>query len=741
MSAVDLSVLIVSHGHADLIRDCLSNLDDGLAGLAAEIVVIDNLAEPDFLQRIGGARPGMTVIANEVRLGFGANINKAARSAAGRVLLILNPDTKYHSGQVADAVRFLEADIARGVVAARLLNQDLSDQRNFRSFPSMWIPLLRGFGADHWQRRPGFYRRSLLEDVTIDAPLRVDWVYGSFMLIRKAVFDAFGGFDEGYFMYYEDVDLCFRLRKAGLSTHVFPDLQFLHHHQRTSSESAGSSHRRYHINSLARYLWKSKGFLMKPQVPDQAAARTRQELLKAGGNGASPLAVAMSPSSMHPLAQLMFMLAISGATMLAAWLVWTGLALAGWAAGEMDEPAWGVATLYLLLVLIGQFMLQEFDPTRLGDSRGRVVGVVESSILACFPVTFFVLAFSDVTERIHEIFLFLLAFAAVPLNGAAALLFARLVSSEGARIGLVVDRGAADPGIRAPELPIGLQVVSAIFPMGGDDAAEVRARLSDAIRARSVDHILLVTRSHSNDVLDLVHDLSMFDIPIWHAQSGASGGRSVVQLRAPLRSRAREGLKRGFDLLFALFALLLLAVPMAIIAAAIKLEDGGPVFFGQPRLGRNQVPFMMLKFRSMHFGQSDVRGDRLTEKGDSRITRIGSFLRRTSLDELPQLINVVNGEMSVVGPRPLPIGFHFKGNAFDRLIPEWDHRYRVRPGITGLSQLHGLRGTPEELEEACRMMGDRVKYDNLYIDQWSIWLDLKIVAMTVLSGAFMSHAY
>lgn len=743
MTAVDVSILIVSHGHGALVRDCLSTIGAGMAGLTYEVILIDNLNEADFLAKVGGSRPEMTVVQNAERLGFGANVNKAARIADGRVLLILNPDTKYHAGRVADAVRFLEDDISIGVVAARLLNVDLTDQRNFRSFPSMWIAVLRGFGADDWRRRPAFYRRSLLEGVPLDGPTKVDWVYGSFMLIRKSVFEAFGGFDEGFYMYYEDVNLCFRLRKAGLSTFVYPGLEFVHHHLRTSSESATGSHRKYHVNSLARYLWKSNGFLTSPRMPGDAGVPGRRAAM-AGGvpeAAANPLAIVVSPSSMRPLVPLAFLAAVAGSTVVAAAMAWSLVVAGGMAAGAMDRVTWLIAASYIACIIIAEFMLKEFDPTRLGDARARVIGVVESSIIAAFPVALFVVASGNLTDRKHELFLMMLVGVALLSNAATALVFARLISSEGARIGLVVDQASAAPP-KAPELPIGLQIVSLIIPMGVVGMASVRNRIADAIRSQAIDHVLLVTgRTSGADALQLVHDLSMFDIPMWHAQVGEDNSVDLVQLKAQLRSRTREGLKRGFDLIFAVAALTVLFIPMLLIAAAIKLEDSGPVFFGQPRVGRNQVPFMMLKFRSMYASQADVRGDQLTARGDARITRVGAFLRRTSLDELPQFINVINGDMSIVGPRPLPIGFHFKGRPFENMIPNWHHRHRVRPGITGLSQLKGLRGTPEEIFEACEMMKLRAKYDNLYIDHWSIWMDFRIVIMTIISGAFMSSAY
>ena len=121
MAETDLSILIVSHGHEAELQACLPSLAEGLKGLSHEIILIDNLNEPGFLDRIGGERPGLSVVANDTPIGFGANVNKAARQASGRVLLILNPDTEYVAGQITDAVTFLEADPNRGTVAARLI--------------------------------------------------------------------------------------------------------------------------------------------------------------------------------------------------------------------------------------------------------------------------------------------------------------------------------------------------------------------------------------------------------------------------------------------------------------------------------------------------------------------------------------------------------------------------------------------------------------------------------------------
>lgn len=708
---MDLSILIVSHGHGELVRQCLESLFGGaLHGLAHEIIVTDNLGEEGFLDLIGGPRPELIVQTNDKAMGFGANMNQAAARARGRILLLLNPDTAFHEGNIAEAMAWLEADSARGIVAAGLLNADLTEQRNFRHFPTMAVTLARGLRADSWRWRPRFYRESLLEDTVHDGPTRVDWVYGSFILIRASTFRAFEGFDEGYFMYYEDVDLCLRLARSGVGCYVYPELSFVHHHQRDSAQAGSNPLRKHHIQSFLRYLKRSHAYFWPPRTCDQGIDMPRGRAIKF-------------------VPQVVLVALILVATNLAAMV--SG-AVFGQPATEFSPVSFAGC------LLLAQFMLQEFDPARMGDVPKRVVGVIESAIMGLFP-WFLILVFSSTTAPA----LALGCFAALAIGFSALVTYAlsRTIPSPGARIGVVLSQHRLGLADGLPNLPIGTASVVSVTTLSANEESLAAEALSKQIRNDRIDHILIVTdRDDPASVLKLFWRLSIFDVPVWHSVRDTKTGLPgrVVMLRGPLRSRAREGMKRGVDLILSLGALLTLALPMAFVAVLIKLDDGGPVFFSQPRVGRNQVLFPMLKFRSMNAASADKRGDQLTIKDDPRITRLGYVLRRTSLDELPQLFNVVAGQMSIVGPRPLPHHFHYKGLAFEDTLADWHYRVRVRPGITGLSQLKGLRGTPDNRIEATEMMTDRVLFDNLYIDHWTIWLDLRIMAMTVLSGAFLS---
>lgn len=205
-----------------------------------------------------------------------------------------------------------------------------------------------------------------------------------------------------------------------------------------------------------------------------------------------------------------------------------------------------------------------------------------------------------------------------------------------------------------------------------------------------------------------------------------AGFGSLVVATGPLGMRARVA-KRLFDIAFSATTLLFLTPLLALVALAIKLEDGGPVLFTQQRTGRSNRFFTIWKFRSMQVTRADAAGHRSASPEDERVTRIGRFIRRTSIDELPQLINVLRGEMSVVGPRPHAIG----SQAGEKLFWEVDERYWLRhalkPGVTGLAQIRGLRGaTIQESDLAGRLAADLE-----YLSGWSLWRDLRIIAATI----------
>jgi Undecaprenyl-phosphate glucose phosphotransferase len=189
-------------------------------------------------------------------------------------------------------------------------------------------------------------------------------------------------------------------------------------------------------------------------------------------------------------------------------------------------------------------------------------------------------------------------------------------------------------------------------------------------------------------------------------------------------------LKRGFDLIVAGVALIVFSPVMLLVAIAIKLGDRGPVFYRQERMGLDGKPFDIFKFRSMRVGAEIATGAKWAEKDDPRRTRVGRFIRETSLDELPQLFNVLLGDMSVVGPRPERPQFV---EQFRAEFPHYMLRHKVRAGMTGWAQVHGWRGNTS--------IRIRIEHDLYYIENWSLMLDLKILFMTLIHGLKHENAY
>jgi putative colanic acid biosynthesis UDP-glucose lipid carrier transferase len=240
--------------------------------------------------------------------------------------------------------------------------------------------------------------------------------------------------------------------------------------------------------------------------------------------------------------------------------------------------------------------------------------------------------------------------------------------------------------------------------------------------------------SLQHDFIDIRLLADAQELPLFNPAATRFGDAAFIDLVTSLREDDASWLKPLFDRMFAAAALMLLSPLMVMLAVAVKLSSPGPVFFRQRRKGMDGREFTILKFRSMHVHAEEAGKLTQARPGDERVTTVGRFLRRTSLDELPQFINVLLGQMSVVGPRPHAIEHD---DLYMRLIDGYMYRYRIRPGMTGWAQVNGLRGETARVESMAR----RVAMDLFYIQHWSFWLDLKIVAMTIVKGFTGKNAY
>ena len=269
--------------------------------------------------------------------------------------------------------------------------------------------------------------------------------------------------------------------------------------------------------------------------------------------------------------------------------------------------------------------------------------------------------------------------------------------------------------------------------------------IPDYVAANHIDEIWIALPMNASDQLQklqfllrnaLVDIRWVPDLPSIRMLSSKMGvflGFPAVDLNQPSSAGLKGIAKDLFDKMFALTVLILLIPLFAVIAICIKWSSPGPVFFKQPRHGLNGKQFNVYKFRSMKLHQEHGVVTQAS-KHDPRVTRIGEFIRRTSLDELPQFINVLFGDMSVVGPRPHALQHN---EMYKDLLEVYMLRHRVKPGITGLAQINGHRGETDTVDK----MAKRVQFDLYYIQNWSLWMDMKIIAWTAFKGWTGKNAY
>ncbi len=405
------------------------------------------------------------------------------------------------------------------------------------------------------------------------------------------------------------------------------------------------------------------------------------------------------------------------------------------------------AALYLLLSHgIGAYRIRKI--LELGPSLRRLLAALSATFLVLLVIG----AATKTTQNFSRGWFFL--WIALACSAAPAIRLA-LIRDRSRRLatGDFVYR-ALSVGIFAKPLASGeiaaasrglAQTAQEIELSGPDELAG----LADWIARAEIDQIYIVTPwAKAPDVLQQLLLLRRFSAEIFVLPEDASIrahqlGVGMIRDRVALRAADRpiDGwslfAKRAQDVVVSALALVVFAPVILLVALAVRLDSPGPVLFRQMRVGFNGRAFQVLKFRSMRPQATDLHACRQTVRGDDRVTRVGRFIRRTSLDELPQLINVLRGEMSIVGPRPHALRTRAAGRDLTEIADQYAARHRVKPGMTGLAQVSGYRG---ELDSSAKVV-KRVEFDIHYIETWSTWLDLRIILRTAALVLFDRAAY
>ncbi|SEP98517.1 Undecaprenyl-phosphate glucose phosphotransferase [Faunimonas pinastri] len=490
------------------------------------------------------------------------------------------------------------------------------------------------------------------------------------------------------------------------------------------------------------------------QNSDYPAAERASEFIADGALSEAALQVArnlkrrvLSPSLLALLVRLTDFLALTlcGAIVCAVYV----------ASSDGFDAAYIAAFLILPLItvgLIGLFGGYTFAAYRRSIPEIGRGGGLWAAVLGCFTLVIFFLKAGHEFSRVWAATWFLAGFAVLTVD---RLIFARLVQSW-IRTGVLERRSVLVGG--GPE---GVELLKALEnePLSDirllgifDDREDARVpalasglpklgRINDLVefgRHAEIDAVIIaLPLAAEQRLVQLLRTLWVLPVDIKvSAQS--------MKLRLRPRSYSYIGsvpfldvfdkpivgwdsvAKRIFDVVMASLALIVISPILLGAMLAVKLDSSGPVFFRQRRYGFNNEPIEVLKLRSMYHHMSDPAARQMVQRGDPRVTRVGRFIRRTSIDELPQLINVLRGQLSLVGPRPHALGAHTHDQLYEQIVDGYFARHRVKPGVTGWAQINGLRGEVESEEE----IRDRVEHDLYYIENWSVLFDLYILFLT-----------
>jgi Undecaprenyl-phosphate glucose phosphotransferase len=421
-----------------------------------------------------------------------------------------------------------------------------------------------------------------------------------------------------------------------------------------------------------------------------------------------------------------------------------------WTAQSQADLAVLLASLFVLLSAVkGQYQISNYIGAR--RTFGTTLGLWAATFVTMMAFAFATKS-TDVFSRVAVVATFFVGLPAVLLvrGGAGRLM------TLGSKIGVIPARRVMLVGreedvtsfaLRYQPWNAGMHVAGTGLLSPGEsepNRGDIARIVSQAREMQLDDVMIIVPWSETATIDQLIEAFMRMPVTVHlgperifdrfeHIRIAKAGGIASLQLGRPPLSAGEIMLKRVLDIALGSFALFLFTPVLLLIGLAIKLDSPGPVLFRQRRLGFNQRAFQIVKFRTMTV-QDDGDVIRQATRDDQRITRVGRFLRRWNLDELPQLLNVLAGQMSLVGPRPHAIAHD---RQYDDRISLYARRHNVKPGITGWAQVHGLRGETDTEEK----MQARVEHDLYYIDNWSILLDVEILFRTVFSRKAYDNAF
>ncbi len=717
-----LLIALVNYKTTALLVKCLDSLKNQKIEADYGIVVVDNNSLDGGVEQLKAEYPYVTVLANNTNNGYASAVNQAIQTFDSQYILLLNPDIEVKTDAIDAMLRFMNENSDVGVVGGKLLNPDGTLQYSCRTFYTLPTIIMRRTFLGKLFPNSKILTRHLMSDWDHNSVRDVDWMLGACLMIRRSALQDVGLMDERFFLYFEDVDWCYRMKKCGWRVCYLPEAEIIHHHQRQSAKGLLNKTLLFHIMSMFRFYdkWgKVLYFLKKYRVffgvfifliLDIAA-------INASFYGAHLIREKLLTFLRKPHIQFFyyhnFLLFVNIVTP----LVFYSLGLYAIKRSELwvDELFRVIKGVFVssLLLMAGSYLVQGYE-----FSRAMIAVFGFLSILTVFTLRWSAIScYNSLRKKGFNLRRTLI----IGSGKTAAGVYKELKKRR--EIGFDIVGFVQDP--QENTVPGAKQV----FPVLG-----TVAKITTLIHEHNINELIIATVSDSRELIShckqegvnvrLVTDLH--SLSAHETTFEELAGIPMVFFKGNPLFGFNLVLKRSMDILLAALGLLFLSPLLAVIAMLIKLESPGSVIFKQERVGKKQQPFMMYKFRSMcdnaealkdQFANlNEASGPLFKIHEDPRLTKVGKCIRRYSLDELPQLWNVLKGDMSLVGPRPpvQPEVEQYSAWALKRLD--------INPGITGLWQVSGRSDISFE---------EMVQLDIYYIWNWSLSNDLKILLRTI----------
>jgi GT2 family glycosyltransferase/lipopolysaccharide/colanic/teichoic acid biosynthesis glycosyltransferase len=691
--AKDLSVIVVGYNSSRPLSACLDALARNPAANAdTETIVVDNNSSDGTATLVRENFPGVRLFENSTNLGYSRAVNQGIREARGRYILVLNPDVTVLPGALDRLLEFMDSHPAAAIAGAKLLNEDGSVQESCRRFYTFWTLILRRTFLGTVFRNGRTIRRYLMRDFDHEEPREVDWVIGACMTVRREALADIGLMDERFFLYFEDVDWCYRTWHSGWKVFYVSDAVMRHRYARESARSGFSRQLLAHLLSLLHFYEKWGKVLYRMKRYRGVMRRTALLLADVVAiNGAFALSYAIR-SSLR---------------------------------GFLEKPMFGVQVYGTFLAFANIVLVFSFALFGLYDSRTEREGgpdILIRAFQATSVAAIILMASTYITSQTvySRILVGLFCLLTIALATLLRMVLRRLhllvrAGSFDLRRVVIVGRGQTAQRMAGRILgssELGYDLVGLVDAGGEtvDSGVPVIGELDalpELIEEQRIGEVIFAEPGLSNErVADFLLRArrSAVDVKMVSGLAGILTQRARVEefLDLPIVSFEREallhagaGVKRLVDVLAAVILIAAWSPVLAVTAGVTAFSGRGCPFGSEPRVGLRGSAFGMRTF-----------------KRAERAGRLRRFAVRHGLDGFPKLVNVLRGEMSLVGPEPLTPSVADSLDARARL------RFDARPGICALSNVSLLETSPSG--------DDSIALEAYYVQSWSLGGDLRI---------------